>query len=147
MKRILILLAVILSFCSCEKKDPQREVYGTWYCTIDETYYPKDAIFLELNISKESNTATITTHFTGLEHYWNDGSGTYILEDGVMLFDFFIDVPPAYSWWKHASRKIIRGEVMPKAVYPVLKLEIESTIGEEVKSEVLWFRRENPLFD
>ena len=147
MKKLIILLAAILSFCSCEKKDPQREVYGRWFCKIDETDYLQYSVYLELNISKDSNTATITPRMTDLNHYWNEGSGTYTLQDGVMLFDFFIDVPPPHSWWPHASRKIIRGEVMPKAVYPVLKLEIESTIGEEIKSEVLWFRRENPLLD
>ena len=153
MKQILILFAAIFSLCACQKEDPQRAIYGTWYCKIDESRYEyedKEVVFpayLELYINKGSNTATITPKLTDLKHYWNEGSGTYTLQDGVMLFDFFIDVPPAHSWWPHASRKIIRGEVMPKAVYPVLKLEIESTIGEEVKSEALWFRRENPLLD
>ena len=151
MKRALIILATILSLYACEKPDPQREIYGTWYCKIDESRFKYNdkvytfPIYLELNIDRTFNTATITPHNTELNHYWNKGSGTYTRQDGGILFNFFIDVPPAYSWWKHASRKIIRGEVMPKAANPVLRLEIESTIGEEVESEVLWFKREYPI--
>lgn len=143
---LVVFLGIFVSMLSCQKEDPQRSYFGTWYCKIDEeklldTYYP---IYLKLNIDKNTNIATVTPYNTELNNYWNKGSGTYTITENAIVFDFVIDVPPKYSWWPHASRKIVRGEIQPKTLQPTLKIEIESTIGEDTKSEALWFRRDLP---
>ena len=146
MKRILFLICLLIIYGCTEDINslPERQIYGTWYCVIERE--PADGYphYLEL-IIKGDYRAEVRTHLTEFNDYWTEGGGAYSLNDGIMVFDFTIDVPPPHPWWKPASRKFISGQVMPKAYFPTLKIEIESTIGDMTENEIFWFRREHPL--
>lgn len=151
MKKLVIVLAAIFTLVGCSKVNKERDIQGTWYCKIGEDIIDVDdkklshAVYLTLEINRNSNTAQIKTSMTEYNDYWSEGSGTYTINGNIINFDFIIDVPPPYEWWQAASRKIIKGTLMPKAINPTLKVEIESTIGEEVTREVLWFKRDLPI--
>ena len=145
MKRLTILLLAILCI-GCQKKiDPDRTIYGTWYCVVERDLKDKQPHFIELVINE--NIASVTTHHIEYNDYWNSGGGTYSYNNGIITFNLTIDIPPPFDWWEHATRKFIQGKLMTEAYFPTLKIEIESIIGEEIEIETFWFRRENPYLE